>query len=675
MKNIKLLKLIIKENFKGERTYINQIMLFEENIQEIKKYFIYLSQINNIKYKINDSSIEDSNILFLTNSSLNKMESSLQESNFIENSKINDTFEKRIIIEESNEDESKKNKSNSLNDNNNLPVSDYNEYLEKSLQKEKESNKINNNKSEKNKENNNVNDNDNDNNNEKNIKKNNLPKIEKSSNVLKIETMIKKNILENDNDNKSIGNVNNKKYNFSDLSSNKNDKNKKIFSYTPNRCIINDSTINDIKTRPYSPNISNIKKNDINIKKEDINTNYISNKKTISHSKIFQNDKGKEKDFEKILQNQLKDLQQHMNSMKKDVFIPGNKYNSYNRSMNENLDFNKNIINPNINKNTYLNRYNTYYNSVKNNSGYNNLIRLLNSENYQNKYNSPINNNKNYINDRSQNNKFNEEQNNNNQIKKSISPKNDIKDQTNNNSEEINRRIDNLEKCVFDIKKEISTMSQILLNISSNNSNQSNLKDQVKQICDEYLNEKMNAEENIKYNNKYVNHNYRQNNNNNNDNHSLYSEFVNEENKQKLYEDNKKFQIEMNKKIDEKLENLGNEIKNQIYEKFLNPSIEKIESIMKKNIDEIKEKIDNINYNYDNINRYNIYKNRINELSEYQDNTGLINKFKTKYRNEKYDEINRLGEKLYQKLMEKEKKLRELSRETMKNLGKKDKNL
>jgi hypothetical protein len=40
----------------------------------------------------------------------------------------------------------------------------------------------------------------------------------------------------------------------------------------------------------------------------------------------------------------------------------------------------------------------------------------------------------------------------------------------------------------------------------------------------------------------------------------------------------------------------------------------------------------------------------------------------TQKRNEKFDEINRLGEKLYDKLMEKEKKLQDLKNETTKYL-------
>jgi hypothetical protein len=40
----------------------------------------------------------------------------------------------------------------------------------------------------------------------------------------------------------------------------------------------------------------------------------------------------------------------------------------------------------------------------------------------------------------------------------------------------------------------------------------------------------------------------------------------------------------------------------------------------------------------------------------------------SKLRNEKYEEINKLGEKLYQKLLEKEKKLKLLKKETSKFL-------
>ena len=86
---------------------------------------------------------------------------------------------------------------------------------------------------------------------------------------------------------------------------------------------------------------------------------------------------------------------------------------------------------------------------------------------------------------------------------------------------------------------------------------------------------------------------------------------------------------------------------------------------MKKNIDEIKEKISDIN-RMNNIkhtknNNNNEYDNNINtknKLLESINSSDLMSKGTSKIRKEKYEEINRLGEKLYQKLCEKEQKLR-----------------
>ena len=152
----------------------------------------------------------------------------------------------------------------------------------------------------------------------------------------------------------------------------------------------------------------------------------------------------------------------------------------------------------------------------------------------------------------------------------------------------------------------------------------------------------------------------------------MYSEFLNDENRQKnIYDNNKKFEIEMNKRIDEKLELLGEEIKNQINNKLLKPSIEKIENVMKQNIEEIKERINDIN-RINNINHFNSnnyeFDNKGNKMLESVTNSDLFSKGTSKLRNEKYEEINRLGEKLYQKLLEKEKKLRLLKQETSKFL-------
>ena len=151
------------------------------------------------------------------------------------------------------------------------------------------------------------------------------------------------------------------------------------------------------------------------------------------------------------------------------------------------------------------------------------------------------------------------------------------------------------------------------------------------------------------------------------------SEFSESKNLQNNNNINEKGEIEekINKKIDEKLDYLCNNLKNQIFEKYLQPSINEIESSMKQNIEDIKKKVDTLNYSNEN-NTNDINTNNTNEYINgedmiYSNYEGSIDK-KNKQR-KKYEEINRLGEKLYDKLMEKEKKLKLLKQETTKLLN------
>ena len=125
----------------------------------------------------------------------------------------------------------------------------------------------------------------------------------------------------------------------------------------------------------------------------------------------------------------------------------------------------------------------------------------------------------------------------------------------------------------------------------------------------------------------------------------------------------------LNKKIDEKLEYLCDNLKNQIVEKYLQPSINEIENSMKQNIEDIKKKVDTMNYSNEiKSNNTNEYING-EEMMIFSNNNyeGSLNK--KNMQRKKYEEINRLGEKLYDKLMEKEKKLKLLKQETTKLLN------
>lgn len=476
-------------------------------------------------------------------------------------------------------------------------------------------------------------------------------------------SMIKKSFLDNENErqfdnnkksnnsNKNITNVYKRKYSFLDTSS---AQNSKKYTNTPNRYFPSNDKSNDnieIKKRPFSPNITF---------KETYNKQYNPFNKKYINSNYMQSDRKGERDLEKILANNLKDLDKQINLMYRG--------NNFSENKNKNNYFNKNNFlaqpfggsqynnfNYHENKNSRKINIQPYYNGKYNNSfifNNNNRFSVPHSEEKNNKYMNNFDNISKY--------------NNNNNL--TINP---LVDLSSSNNNDVNRRIENLEKYVIDIKKDISSMASILSNLSKNNIIHNNIRaqDQFREETNENFNEKINYEENNKDNNKY--RESTNNNNNNNDNHSMYSEFLNEENRKKnMNEFHKKYEIEINKKIDQKLQNLGEEIKNQIYDKFILPSIEQIENAMKQNIDEINDRLNEINYNnaLNNISN-NTFKS--NKLFHSQSSLDLDYRRNSKTKNEKYKEINRLSEKLFQKLNQKEQKIKLLKEETSKYLKQK----
>ena len=694
IKNIKYIKIIIKESYGEDRTYINQIMLFEKSSKEVSEFLLKESLENN-KIINNNFNIEDFKELLIKTSQNNTSEKEDLEISETEVNKLNSTDNLPIsqnsyeLLEKTKKSEEiKKNEINNYQKyerkNNDIYIEinkNINEEINNDISKD-----INNDINIQKKENENYDDN---------------YKINKSKKVMKIENILKQNILENDskrgkieednnkmhsqNSNK-FGNIYNKKNIIFGLSSNQ--INKKEFPHTPNRFIINKNNeiINNInfKKRQYSPNITHFDNNDKNMNnnidknnnsnnfsyKEEINNITFTKNKSININNIKNSEE--EKDYDNILQNQLNDMQKQISLLEKGINISDNKINSKNRNyLNKNNNYDQNCFGQSSNTYFYhtnfweknnLKKYNKFspINSIpkfsvsSNNNHKNILLEKKNNINY--KYKSPTK----YNNDKISDNSFQEEEEQINNDRYNTISKYVLKDLTSNNSNDINSRIYKLEKSVNDIKKDIKLMSSILLNLTSNNFFENNFKEQIKQICNDYLNEKINSDENIKSNNYMPNYN-----NNNNENHSFYSEFLNDENKQKnIYENNKKFENEINKRIDQKLEYFGEEIKNDIYNKLIKPSINQIENNMKKNFDEIKEKINEMN----KINYINNYNDKKNKMMESITNSDLLSKGTSKLRNERFEEINRLEEKLYQKLLEKEKKLRLLKQETSKFL-------
>ena len=81
---------------------------------------------------------------------------------------------------------------------------------------------------------------------------------------------------------------------------------------------------------------------------------------------------------------------------------------------------------------------------------------------------------------------------------------------------------------------------------------------------------------------------------------------------------------------------------------------------MKKNIEQIKSEVDTIG---NNLNKQKDIFDKSNSAIPNDEEDNLEYKTSSKLRNEKFDEINKIGEKLYNRLLEKEKKLELLKKE------------
>ena len=717
--NIKAIKLVIKSAFGGNKTYINQIMFYENTLQEIKAHET-IQNINTFKQEINlPEDLTNSNISLEENSQQqinnenNNMNNNIRKINnnnkkkkseneiingtktkkhniidFISetNSKtserkiINKDKEEDIKIEENNiiynGNTSKNNNIEEVNDNDNKNYNDeenriittsegfQNSYMEnmdmKSFSRKNEDEYYNQNNP--------------------NLKNKNLNENYNNKKVQKLEKILKQKILKNDdisyinNKNRTqdyfINNNNIKDFpNFTPIIKNNNynldnqsnvteqesnfeneeytEKNNTIQKYfqinkinanTPGRFNINGYDYLMNKRRPTTP-----KQNEIYLNQ---NNNKLRNKTLQNFTKhnLNKTDINSNKAYE-TLEYQLNDMEQHLQKMalNSDMLLPNNNNENILKSqrtqsyVTNNQDINFNTKNKKqINNNSVISNATSYMNEDKNN-----INNLYNNTNNNNNYFTNYKNN----NDSQYGNTYYRDR---------------------DESKEINERIDNLEKNIYEIKNEINNISSGIKLFLDKDYFLYNFKDSIKQICYDFFSEKINNE-NINQTRNENNENEEQ------DNSQENSEFSESKNLQNNNNINEKGEIEekINKKIDEKLDYLCNNLKNQIFEKYLQPSINEIESSMKQNIEDIKKKVDTLNYSNEN-NTNDINTNNTNEYINgedmiYSNYEGSIDK-KNKQR-KKYEEINRLGEKLYDKLMEKEKKLKLLKQETTKLLN------
>ena len=259
----------------------------------------------------------------------------------------------------------------------------------------------------------------------------------------------------------------------------------------------------------------------INDKKRPHTPNIIHENQEKNNNKMKQLDS---KDYDNIPKTQLKDMENQIN-LWNEINIYKSKNNNF-KKINTNENKANNFMKPEAN-----NFYNKYNNNIIENEMNNDLNKhlIMNKTNYNkyfpNRKNFKNNNTINY--NESNQNLFNEELNNNINNKKkyeySTPPSNRINhnffenqkyilnDLASNNSLDVNRRLDNLEKNVNEIRKELYSISELISNLSSGNFLVNNFKQNIKLIFDEYMHER------------------NMSNNFNEHNRSFYNELINEE--------------------------------------------------------------------------------------------------------------------------------------------------
>ena len=599
--NIKAIKLVVRETYGGKRTYINQIMFFEQSAEEVKD--LLCSNDLNKYYKLNKRLLNSNNT---EQKKINKRNKNSSNKKY----KKNKTFDEK-------QDESDIYKISDMTNG-----------------------KENNNKG-------------------KNINMEITPMTKKP--FRQIKTDIKnsnKNNLKKDN--KLELNINNKKNNRKD-------------NLTPNNYLKRINNLNKghntSNYSKYNHNIQfgkdfgfNLKDNNSNIKQNlenslfnsSLNNNSGINSPNEKNNLMMDNNEYEYENMNNLEEEEQEEgieEQQNVNYIQfgnnNNQYINGNNQsNNYNNKANfENIEDNVSNISENKQR-MYRTHQNINYNQRLN-------------PNFPNLNNFKSNNNSSFLTEQNRNEMSINSNNNCTQRYSMITMNenyNNMKKQKINN---IKQKLDYLEGNILEIKKNLQEISEGFSFCVSKEFIINNFREQILSICEEI------------YNEYYTNNNYNKDNdndnededNNNNDN------YINEQNGNESLmtnsnyisqnETNNNNQLEkdlenqINQKIDEKLGSL----QNNIFDKYLKPTINKIGNSMNKYIDQIQLEVNNIN------DRQNI--NNINTASKNE----LSSKLSTsKIRNQKFDEINKIGERLYNKLKEKEQKLKLLKQEKAKFL-------
>ena len=747
--NIKAIKLIIKETYGGRRTYINQIMFYEETAEKVqdimsgnelskiyknhkklvKSYTSVQIPYNNNKINGNKRSLSKGKIRKTINEDLSQYKTQIINQNKKNIKNLKRASKKQFAEQDENENEFNGDNEDGNDIYNeegkiiNIEEERYNNGKSHEYYKEE----VNNNEDEKEEEM--------INNNNRNENKKNYHKI-KSKNNNNISYNNKIDDRKNNQKRKSyeitpINRTNiSTKTDITDLQKNKNHKRqqleiklndnltpnkylKRVQSYTNKNNTINSNiNLSLSKNFGYVLNDKDTEKNISNIEISNISYNKNNFKSKIPSSTTYNY----------YVNQNRNDNQEEENDFTNDQINMNDKYQTYGERMSEPINYikkefppssfnrtnalNRNNLNNGNNNNMDLDEQNQLMDKVdnKNNSNsyiINNNIRMNqtyedinfrnrskynlneNKENFSSVITNRHSNNSNLCDDQNENNIYGHNysietyQNSKNfsgiQLDKNIIFTNNITTnnsqrfsaitnndnyKSNNNSnkkKQIQQKLDYLEGNIIEIKKEINLISENLSFLSSKEFIFNNFKEYVIQICEEIYNEYLINN----FNNKDRNQSFISNNSNyDNNNQISQNNNINLNNNKNsgIFLDN-----EINKKIDEKLGNL----KTNLFDKFLQPKINEIGESMKKNIEQLKSKVDTIGNNINIYKDKNIYEKTNSNSNE----ESLIYKSSSKIRNEKFDEINRIGEKLYNKLLEKEKKLKLLKQEKTKFLN------
>ena len=559
--NIKAIKLIVRETYGGVRTYINQIMFYEQSAEEVKD--------------------------LLCSNELNKIYKLSNKKNYInKNLRIN-------------------NKSAEKNNYN------YNNYNSEQIVKKNKNQVIKNNSS------------------KKIIKKNkNYEEKEEESDIYKIsDTINRKDEIYNENLSKNMNTSKKIKINNS-INNSKIKNEKRMIKITP------------VTKKPNRQIKTDLKNDSKNNQKEKLQLIFSENKKNdnLTPNKYLQ---------------RIKNLNQ------------GNKttnFNNYNHIQFPNKMFNTSLNNDNDNNDmefddeeqiqqnsNSFNSENDLENNYNNNQNINGQNNVSNQEEYieENYSNNNINDIKKIMSKTHEDLNFNKRNYNINNNINNIKSNNNSSILTevpnlnyNKKSIQIKQKLDYLEGNILEIKKTLQDISEGFAFCISPNYIQ-NFKEEIFSICEEIYNEY-----NPNYNND--NSNYKNGNESLMSNSNYLSQVDNNENN-KIEKD---LENQINQKLDEKLDSM----QNNIFDKYLKPTINKIGNSMKKNMEQIQLEVDGMG------------GREINEDSKEKE-IDLSYKLSTsKVRNEKFEEINKIGERLYNKLLEKEKKLKILKEEKAKFL-------